>query len=294
MGQVESIYLSIYPSTYLDKGYDKAYASLMRDFRRNCLAASEIWTMDALREVLTTHHIVLEPEVLESLVRGLVFSRFPSVQQAYSELTTLGDGMTFNELMALPARYRLIHLLTKLQAIAGVPHDGNGGFPTGRMQLFFTPFQLAYALFRCANKVVIKRGKMYAICGHEYCIADYTALRSPIQRAFVPMYHGTFRSNLVGIKEKGLLPMTKDCIYFSSVWPSRGLVPGKGDSPFNAVVIVRQAPLVAQEGVTSTQVLHVSSWSRRSQILVEALAVQAQNFNTGLWEAWEGMPTEAP
>ena len=279
------------------EAFDQAYASLMRDFRRNCPAACETWTLDSPQEFLVAHHVVLEPEVLEALIRGLIFSKLPNVRQAYERFTTPSDATSYTELMTLPARYRLMHLLTKMQVIAGVAHDGNGGFPIGHTQLFFTPSELTYALFRCAGKVVVRYGKMYAICGHEYRIADYTILWSPSQRPYQLMFHGTFRSNLVGIKEKGLLPMTKDCIYFSSVWPTRGLVPGKGDSPFNAVVIVHQSPLVASgrfDIYARPSCFIVVPKVERTGIPVEALAIQTQNANTGHWEAWEGMPTEAP
>ena len=87
------------------------------------------------------HHVVLEPEVLEALIRGLIFSKLPNVRQAYERFTTPSDATSYTDtdLMTLPARYRLMHLLTKMQVIAGVAHDGNGGFPIGHIQLFFIP-----------------------------------------------------------------------------------------------------------------------------------------------------------
>ena len=160
-------------------------------------------------------------------------------------------------------------------------------FPNWPYPAAFHSVGAGHAMFRCAGKVVLRIGKLYAICGHEYRIADYTVWWSPVKRPYCVMYHGTFRSNLAGIKKLGLLPMAKDCIYFSPVWPSKGLVPGKGDSPFLAVVMVHQEPLIAsglydiyQRSVCFIAVPRKENFG----IPVEALAVRAVNHNTGNWE----------
>ena len=68
----------------LERRFDAAYASLMKDFRRGYPAAAELWTLESFHLFLETHRITLSPAVLESLIRGLIFSKFPTQQAAIS------------------------------------------------------------------------------------------------------------------------------------------------------------------------------------------------------------------